>query len=201
MHFFFEIAIGKRLLDTGNNRMLVAQVFRADPIEGKVGKRRLRTPAGRNVQVINQFLKSLLDLLVRKVIGADVRRQIGIDRRKGLSTGPFILQRAHEVDHLADGCRQMFGRTGFGLAGNAVETFMQQIFQRPTGTIGGQHIQIVNVNVTVAVRFADFGRINMTQPVVGGNLAGNVQNQAAVGITLVGIGIDAPVEFFQIFVD
>ena len=41
----------------------------------------------------------------------------------------------------------------------------------------------------------------MAQPVVGGNLAGNIQNQAAVGITLVGIGIDAPVEFFQIFVD
>ena len=91
VHFFFEIAIGKRLLDTGNNRMLVAQVFRADPIEGKVGKRRLRTPARRNVQVINQFLKSLLDLLVRKVIGANIRRQIGIDRRKSLSTGPFVL--------------------------------------------------------------------------------------------------------------
>ena len=41
----------------------------------------------------------------------------------------------------------------------------------------------------------------MAQPVVGGNFAGNVQNQAAVGITLVGIGIDAPVELFQIFVD
>ena len=201
IHFRLEVAISKRLFNSGNQRMLVTQVFGANPVKGKVGKRRLRTPARRNVQIINQFLKSLFDLFVRKLVDTDIRSQIGVNRRKSLSTGPFVLQRAHKVDHLPDGRRQMFGRTRLGFAGNTVKALVQQILQRPACAISRQHIKVVNMDVAVAVRFADFGRINVAQPVVGGYFAGNVQDQTAVGIPLIGVGVDAPVEFFEIFVD
>ena len=95
----------------------------------------------------------------------------------------------------------MFGRTGFRFSGNTVKAFMQKIFQRPAGTVGSQHVQIVDMDVAVAVRLAHIGRVNMAQPIIGRYLAGNVQNQTAVGIPLVGIGVDSPVESFQIFVD
>jgi len=105
--------------------MLVAQIFRAYPVKGKVGKRRLRSPAGRNVQVVNQFLKGLFNLFIAQIVRPDVGRQVGVDRRKSLCAGPLVLQRAHKIDHLADSCRQVFGRAGLGFAGNAVETFVQ----------------------------------------------------------------------------
>ena len=201
MHFFMQITVSETLLNTGDNRVFVFQIIRADPVKSKVGKRCLRPPAGRNIKVINQFLNRLINMFIIKIINADIGRKISIDRRKSLRAGPFVLQRSHKIDHLTDGCAQMFGGTGFGFAGNTVETFVQQIFQRPAGAIGSQHIQIMNMNVAVAVRFADFGRINMAQPVVGGYLAGNVQNQTAVGIALIGIGINAPVKFFEVFVN
>ena len=141
--------------------MFVTQIFRADPVESKVGKRRLGTPAGRNVQIINQLLNGLFNLFIGQVVSADVRSEIGIDRRESLCAGPFILQGAHKVDHLADGSGKMFGRTGLGFARNTVEAFMQQVFQRPTGTVSSQHVQIVNMDIAVAMSFADLCRINM----------------------------------------
>ena len=125
VHFRLEVAVGKRLFDAGDQRMLVAQIFRAYPVKGKVGKRRLRSPAGRNVQVVNQFLKGLFNLFIAQIVRPDVGRQVGVDRRKSLCAGPLVLQRAHKIDHLADSCRQVFGRAGLGFAGNAVETFVQ----------------------------------------------------------------------------
>ena len=41
----------------------------------------------------------------------------------------------------------------------------------------------------------------MAEPIIGGNLAGNVQNQTAVGVSLIGVFINAPVKFFEIFVN
>ena len=57
------------------------------------------------------------------------------------------------------------------------------------------------MDVAVAMRFADSRRINMAQPIVGRYFSGNVQDQAAVGVSLVGIGINAPVKLFQIFIN
>ena len=57
------------------------------------------------------------------------------------------------------------------------------------------------MDVAVAVRPADLRRIDMAEPVVGGDLAGDVEDQAAQRIALVGIGIDAPVAPFQVFID
>lgn len=53
----------------------------------------------------------------------------------------------------------------------------------------------MNVDIAVAVCFTDVGGTNVAEPIIGGNLAGNVQNQTAVGVSLVGVFINAQSSF------
>jgi hypothetical protein len=57
----------------------------------------------------------------------------------------------------------------------------------------------VDVDVGLAVGPADRGGIDLVEPVIGDHLAGNVENEAAQGIALIGIGLDAPVGAAEIF--
>ena len=95
----------------------------------------------------------------------------------------------------------MFRRSGFGFLGNAVEAFAQQSAQRPAGAIARQHVEIVDVDIGLAVRPADGGGIDLVEPVIGDHLAGDVEDHAAQGIALIGIGLDAPVGAAEIFLD
>ena len=95
----------------------------------------------------------------------------------------------------------MLRRRGLDLAGHAVETFVQQGAQRPAGAVAGEHVQVVDVDVALAVGAPGLGRIDVVEPVVGHHLARHVQDQAAQGIALVGVGVDAPVAPLQVFVD
>ena len=57
------------------------------------------------------------------------------------------------------------------------------------------------VQVGLAVRAAHLGRIDEVEPVVGHHLAGDVQDEAAERIALVGVRVDAPVDLVEVFVD
>jgi len=59
----------------------------------------------------------------------------------------------------------------------------------------------MDVNVTVPVRVRDFFGIDMREPIVGENLAGNIEDHAPKGITLVGVRVHAPIQLVEIFVD
>ena len=57
------------------------------------------------------------------------------------------------------------------------------------------------MEIGVAVRLADLRRVDVRQPVVGDHLAGDVEDQPAERVTLVGVGLDAPVSAIDVFVD
>ncbi len=87
----------------------------------------------------------------------------------------------------------MLRRPRLDPTGNAVEALVEQRTQRPAGAVAGQHVEVVDVQVRLAMRGADLGTVNLVQPVVGGDLAGHVENQPAQRIALVGVGAHAPV--------
>ena len=123
VHFHLELAVAEGLFLPGDDRDLVAQVLRADPVEGQVGEGGLAAPAGGDVEVVDQFLDGLTYLGIAQPVAAHEGRQVGIEAGKGLGAGPFVLQGAEEVDDLADGGGQVPGRAGFHLAGDTVEAF------------------------------------------------------------------------------
>ena len=102
VHFFLELTVREVNFFSADQRMLIAQVLRADPVKRQVCKRSLCTPAARDIQVVNKFLNALTDFLVIKVVDADERSEIGVKRTESLSTGPLILHRTEEVYDLTD---------------------------------------------------------------------------------------------------
>ena len=59
----------------------------------------------------------------------------------------------------------------------------------------------MDVQVGIPVRDPDGGRVYVIEPVVGRDLPGCIQYQAAQGVSLIGIGLDAPVLAVDIFLD
>ncbi len=90
---------------------------------------------------------------------------------------------------------------GLGFSCDTVETLEQQAAQRPAGAVAGEHVEVVDVEIGFTVRLPDFRRINVRQPVVGNHLAGNVEDQPAERIALVGVSLDAPVGAVDVLVD
>ena len=201
VHLGLQVAVGERHFLAGDHRNLLAQILRAHPVEREVRERRLRAPARRHVEVVDQLLDALLDRVVAHRVAADERRHVGVERRERLRARPFVLQRAEEVHDLADGARHVLRRAGLDLAGHAVQALVQQLAQRPAGAVAGEHVEVVDVDVAFAVRAPDLRRVDVGQPVVGDDLARDVEDQAAQRIALVGVGVDAPVLLLEVFVD
>ncbi len=201
VHLGLQLAVAERHLLARNHRHLLAQVVGANPVEGEVGERRLRAPARRHVEVVDQLLDALAHAGVIHGIDPHIGRHVGVERRERLRTGPLVLQRAQEVDDLPHGGTHVFGRPGLDLAGHAVQAFVEQRAQRPAGAVAAEHVEVVDVDVAIAVRLADLGRVDVREPVVGRDLARHVEDQAAERIALVGVGVDAPVGAGEVFVD
>ena len=128
-HLFLEFPVGEVHLLVAHSRVVIAQVVGACPVERDVGERRLGAPAGGDVEVVNKLLYALLDLAVAHVVGADVGGEVGVEAAEGLCAGPLVLQRAEEVDHLADCGRHVFRGGCLDLAGPAVEALIEQVAQ------------------------------------------------------------------------
>jgi hypothetical protein len=75
-------------------------MFRGDQVEAQVGER--DCPPQREVVFMlkTNFCTACLTR-IGKIVMPDERRQIGVHVVEGLGSGPFVLQRAQEVDHLA----------------------------------------------------------------------------------------------------
>ena len=172
VHFMLELAVGEIADLVGNQRVFLCQVIRACPVEGEVRERALATPARRNVEVVDQFLHALDDLVVLHVVQADEGRHVGVERGERLGAGPFILQGAKEVHDLATCGREVCGRAGSNRTTHTVEAFLDQALQRPAGAVAGEHVEVVDMVVTPAVRFANFGGVDLFEPVVRNDLAG-----------------------------
>ncbi len=94
----------------------------------------------------------------------------------------------------------MTRRGGVDLARDA-EALLDELLEAPAGAVAGEHAQVVQVEVAVAVGVGDLLVIDLAQPVVGGDGAGVGEDQAAHGIGDGGVLLDAPVSHVQIFVD
>ncbi|MNN02650.1 hypothetical protein D3C81_1153170 [compost metagenome] len=200
VHFGLQLTIGEGHFFTANHRDLLAQIFRADPVEGQVGKGCLGAPARRHVEVVDELLDGLADLFVGQPVLAHIGRQVGVEGTEGLGPGPLVLQRAKEIDHLPQGAAQVSGRPGLDPSGYAIEAFVQQGAQRPAGTVAGEHIQVMHVQVGFAMGTANGFAVDLIEPVVGGDFAGDIEHQPAQRVTLVGVGLNPPVFTVEVLV-
>ena len=71
VHFLLQLAVGKGHLFAADKRMHVFEIFRAGPVKREIRKRRLRAPAARDVQVVDELLNALQHFLVGRVVLAD----------------------------------------------------------------------------------------------------------------------------------
>ena len=93
----------------------------------------------------------------------------------------------------------MARRGGVDLARNA-ETLLDELLETPSGAVAGEHTQIVQMQIAVAVRVGNLLVIDLAQPVVGGDRAGVGENETADGIRDGGVFLHAPVVDLEIVV-
>ena len=201
VHLRLEVAVGEVADVVADEGVLVREVRGAGPVEGEVGEGGLGAPARGDVEVEDELLHALLDLGVGHVVQADEGRHVGVEGGEGLGAGPLVLERAQEVDDLPDGRGEVLGGAGGDGAGDAVEALLEEVLEGPAGAVAGEHVQVVDVEVRVAVGLAGGGRVDLAEPVVGDDLAGGVEHHPAQRVSLVGVGVDAPVGAVQVLGD
>ncbi|MPM85041.1 hypothetical protein SDC9_132118 [bioreactor metagenome] len=95
----------------------------------------------------------------------------------------------------------MLRRPRLHLARHAVQPLVRQRAQRPAGAVAAEHVEVVDVDVAIAVRLADLGCVDVREPVVRRHLACHVQDQPAQRVALVGVGVHTPIGAREVFVD
>ena len=193
VHFPLQLAVGEVHDLVADEGMLVGEVVRARPVEGEVCEGALAAPARGHVQVVDELLHALHDLLVLHVVQAHEGRHVRVEGGEGLGTRPLVLEGAEEVDDLAARRREVLGRGRGDRAAHAVETLLDEALEGPAGAVSGEHVEVVDVVVALAVRGADLGRVDVFEPVVGDDLARRVQDQATERISLVRVGVHPPI--------
>ena len=201
VHLRLEVAVGEVADVVADEGVLVGQVRGAGPVEGEVGEGGLGAPARGDVEVEDELLHALLDLGVGHVVQADEGRHVGVEGGEGLGAGPLVLEGAQEVDDLPDRRGEVLGGAGGDGAGDTVEALLEEVLEGPAGAVAGEHVQVVDVEVRVAVGLAGGGRVDLAEPVVGDDLAGGVEHHPAQRVALVGVGVDAPVGAVQVLGD
>ena len=193
VHFPLQLTVGEVDNLVADEGVLVREVVRARPVEGQVRERALATPARGHVQVVDELLHALHDILVFHVVQAHEGRHVGVEGGEGLGARPLVLEGAEEVDDLAAGRGEVLGRGRGDRATNTVETFLDEALERPAGAVSGEHVEVVDVVVALAVRGANLGGVDVFEPVVGDDLARRVQDKASERIPLVRVGVHPPV--------
>ena len=87
------------------------------------------------------------------------------------------------------------------LAGDAAQPFADQLLQRPAGAVAGQHREVVDVDIRLAVRALDLARVDLGEPVVRGDRARVREDQTADRVGDGRVLFHAPVHRLQIAVD
>ena len=94
----------------------------------------------------------------------------------------------------------MARRGGVDLARNA-ETLLDELLETPAGAVAGEHAQIVQMQIAVAVGVGDLLVVHLAQPVVRGDRAGVGKNETADGVGDGGVFLHAPVVDLEIVID
>ena len=200
-HLFFTVAVGEVHILAADDRGFVFQVGGDGPVEGDVGERRLRAPARRRVHAVHETLDALLHFLIGEVVHLDEGSEICVERRERLRARPLVLHDTEEVDHLVAEGGEVAGGRGRDLARNTAQPFADQLFQRPTGAVPGQHRQVVDVDVGFAVGALDLARVDLGEPVVRRDRARVREDQTADRVGHGRVLFHAPVHRLQVTVD
>ena len=199
VHLFLAVAVGEVHFLAADYRGLILEVSGDGPVEGDVGERSLSAPAGRGVHAEDEGLDALLDFLLGQVIDADEGGEIGVKRGESLGASPLVLHDAEEVYHLVAEGGEVARGGGVDLAGDA-ETLLDELLQTPAGAVAGEHAQVVQMNVAVAVCVGDLLIVDLAEPVVGGDGAGVGEDKSADGVGDGGVLLDTPVESAEVLV-
>ena len=201
VHFPLQLTVGKVDDLVADEGVLVRQVVRARPVESEVREGALAAPARGHVQVVDELLHALHDLLVLHVVQSHEGRHVGVEGRERLGARPFVLKGAEEVDYLAAGRREMLGRGRGDRATHAIEALLDEALERPARAVSGEHVEVVDVVVALAVRRANLRSVDVFEPVVGDDLARRIQDQATQRIPLVCVGVDSPIGAIEVLLD
>ena len=87
----------------------------------------------------------------------------------------------------------MLGGGGGDLTRDAAETLLDELLEGPARAVAGEHGQVVDVDVGVAVSVGDFVVVDLREPVVGGDGARVGEDQTAHRVGDGGVLLDAPV--------
>ena len=193
IHLFLAVLILEVLLLAPDDGGQLGKVCRHRPVQRDVGEGRLRAPAAGGVHAVDEGLDALFHLLVVEVVRLDEGREIGVEGGERLRARPFVLHDAEEVDHLVAQRRQVLGGRRGDLARDAAQPFLDELFERPARAVAGEHGEVVDVDLGVAVRVGDLLVVDLRQPVVGGDRAAVGEDQPAHRIGHGRILLDPPV--------
>ena len=83
-------------------------------------------------------------------------------------------------------------------AGNALDSLQDELLQVPSGAVGRQHGQVMEMDHSLLMQLRDLIVIDLIQPVVGGHRAGIGKNQSAQRILDSRVLLHPPVKAVQI---
>ena len=95
----------------------------------------------------------------------------------------------------------MLGRFALRLAGHTAETLAQQVGKVPPNAVHGEQVEVVDVQVTALVGSSHALGVEPLQPVLAGDVAGDVVVQPLKAEGHVGVLRDLPIGLFQVGVD
>ena len=79
VHLGLKLAVGEGHFLTPDDRTLWLQILRTHPVESEIRKGRLRAPARRHVEVVDELLHALQHFIVGKIVLADEGRKISVE--------------------------------------------------------------------------------------------------------------------------
>ena len=158
------------------------------------------TRVGMLMLKMNSCSACLTSGYVRRVVAHEGREQ-GVEVGDGLSAGRLALEGVEEIDDLPERAAQVPGRRALHLALDPLEPLAQEVQQVPAHAVDGKQVQVVDVEVPLGVGVADLGRVDAVQPVLGGDLGGDVVVQPLQRIAHVAVFADLPVELLDVVVD
>ena len=134
------------------------------------------------------------------MIHLDKGSQIGVKGGERLGARPLVLHDAQEVDHLVAQGRQVTGRGGGDLPRDAPQPLLDELLQRPAGAVAGEHGQVVDMDVGIAVGVGHLLVVDLAEPVVGGDGAGVGQDESAHRVGDGGVLLHPPVVDLEVVV-
>ena len=121
IHLFLAVFVLKVHLFAAHDGVHLRHIVRHGPVQGNVGKRRLRAPAARRIDAVYKGFDALFHFRVGQVVRLHKRCKVCIKRRKRLSSRPLVLHNTEEIHHLVAEHGKMLCRRGRDLSWDAAQ--------------------------------------------------------------------------------